>query len=604
MGTNKERIEIIEKELGGLHEGIQGVTSKIQSLEETITRLSDSIMQNQLSSTTVNQDNQHRDRQQFEHGVTSKIQQIEESIRKFADSSGNARGSGSLTSPDPSKSSFLIHGRNTTGTGRSFQSKLTKLEFPKFSGGDPTIWINRVDQFCAFQEVAVEDKVRLASFHLEGEANYWWQWYKKTMDDEHSNITWETFEDEIRSRFGPTEADDFDEALTRIRQVGTLRDYQQEFEQLSTRVRGWTQKALVGAFMGGLKWEIAEGIRIFKPKSIKEAMSLARIKDDEIRKRRAHFVPRTTSKASGTSSRPIPSTVKKLTWDEMQKRRAQGLCFNCPEKFTAGHRCQGPTLMLLEEPHVMGENFECEADPIGSEEEPEITLHALTGWLGPRTMRIEVGVANQKLIALIDSGSTHNFFNDRIARRLNFPINPITQFHVRVANGEQIRCQGKYNNIEVIAQGNQFLIDFFSIPLHGIDMVLGNQWLETLGMVHCDWKNLTMSFEINQKATELQGIQEKQIQDMTLAQLTHVDPNQQTLFVLCPMEVREANQHHHPELQPLLVRFTELFKEPTQLPHSREVEHQIVLKDGVDAVNVRPYRYAHFQKEEIEKQVQ
>uniref|UniRef100_A0A6N2LI86 Alcohol dehydrogenase-like N-terminal domain-containing protein n=1 Tax=Salix viminalis TaxID=40686 RepID=A0A6N2LI86_SALVM len=40
--------------------------------------------------------------------------------------------------------------------------------------------------------------------------------------------------------------------------------------------------------------------------------------------------------------------MKRLSWEEMQKKRAQGLCFNCEEKFTPGHRCKGPQLLLLE----------------------------------------------------------------------------------------------------------------------------------------------------------------------------------------------------------------------------------------------------------------
>ena len=34
-----------------------------------------------------------------------------------------------------------------------------------------------------------------------------------------------------------------------------------EFERLENRVQGWSQRALVGTFMGGLKLEIAEAIR-------------------------------------------------------------------------------------------------------------------------------------------------------------------------------------------------------------------------------------------------------------------------------------------------------------------------------------------------------
>lgn len=46
-----------------------------------------------------------------------------------------------------------------------------------------------------------------------------------------------------------------------------------------------------------------------------------------------------------------------------------------------------------------------------------------------------------------------------------------------------------------------------------------------------------------------------------------------------------------------------IFQEPKQLPPTREVDHHILLKEGTEPINVRPYRYAYFQKVEIEKQV-
>lgn len=62
--------------------------------------------------------------------------------------------------------------------------------------------------------------------------------------------------------------------------MGSLRDYQKEFERLGNRVHGWTHKALVGTFMGQLKLDIAEDIRMFKPKPLKEVASLACMRDD------------------------------------------------------------------------------------------------------------------------------------------------------------------------------------------------------------------------------------------------------------------------------------------------------------------------------------
>ena len=40
------------------------------------------------------------------------------------------------------------------------------------------------------------------------------------------------------------------------------------------------------------------------------------------------------------------------------------------------------------------------------------------------------------------------------------------------------------------------------------------------------------------------------------------------------------------------------------LPPTWEVDHDIALKEWTKPINVRPYRYAHYQKNEIEKQVQ
>ncbi|KAJ0041053.1 hypothetical protein Pint_26951 [Pistacia integerrima] len=78
------------------------------------------------------------------------------------------------------------------------------------------------------------------------------------------------FRRRLWAQFRPNECEDFDEALSKVKQVGSLRGYQKEFEKLGNRVQEWTQKALVGTFMGGLKPEIADSIRMLKPKSLKE----------------------------------------------------------------------------------------------------------------------------------------------------------------------------------------------------------------------------------------------------------------------------------------------------------------------------------------------
>ena len=57
-------------------------------------------------------------------------------------------------------------------------------------------------------------------------------------------------------------------------------------------------------------------------------------------------------------------------------------------------------------------------------------------------------------------------------------------------------------------------------------------------------------------------------------------------------------------MQALLEEYSDVFVASTSLPPAREIDHKIPLKDGTEAINVRPYRYAYFQKTEIENQVQ
>lgn len=56
-------------------------------------------------------------------------------------------------------------------------------------------------------------------------------------------------------------------------------------------MQGWTQKALVGKFMGGLKPKLADGIRMFKPKSLKDAINLARMRDEQLARQRRFIWP-------------------------------------------------------------------------------------------------------------------------------------------------------------------------------------------------------------------------------------------------------------------------------------------------------------------------
>nr|GEY71174.1 hypothetical protein [Tanacetum cinerariifolium] len=57
------------------------------------------------------------------------------------------------------------------------------------------------------------------------------------------------------------------------------------------------------------------------------------------------------------------------------------------------------------------------------------------------------------------------------------------------------------------------------------------------------------------------------------------------------------------DINDLLAEFEDVFSLPQGLPPCRGHEHSIILKDGIEPISVRPYRYAQAQKDEIKKLV-
>ena len=75
------------------------------------------------------------------------------------------------------------------------------------------------------------------------------------------------------------------------------------------------------------------------------------------------------------------------------------------------------------------------------------------------------------------------------------------------------------------------------------------------------------------------------------------------LFSLGSPQVQTTCSFVPVQVQQLLEKYKELFAELNGLPPKRMQDHKIPLLPGQGSVCVRPYRYPHFQKSEIEKLV-
>ncbi len=76
----------------------------------------------------------------------------------------------------------------------------------------------------------------------------------------------------------------------------------------------------------------------------------------------------------------------------------------------------------------LGEPEEIRVEEVEPEEESEgepqgaellgISMHALAGALAPRTMRLMGRILGQQVVILIETGSTHSFVDQNLAKRL------------------------------------------------------------------------------------------------------------------------------------------------------------------------------------------
>eukprot|EP00268_Persea_americana_P002744 TRINITY_DN10847_c0_g2_i3.p1 TRINITY_DN10847_c0_g2~~TRINITY_DN10847_c0_g2_i3.p1 ORF type:complete len:146 (+),score=23.58 TRINITY_DN10847_c0_g2_i3:612-1049(+) len=130
-------------------------------------------------------------------------------------------------------------------------------------------------------------------------------------------------------------------------------------------------------------------------------------------------------------------------------------------------------------------------------ETPEISLHAISGTRALETLLVKGSLGHVAVSILVYSGSTHNFVSEKLAKKVG--LRPLlgAGFEVVVASGDKLVSLGKCTKIQLNVQGVPIYVDFYLLPLDGYDVVLGTQWLCTLGPIVWDFSKLQMKFHIN-----------------------------------------------------------------------------------------------------------
>ncbi|CAL9004077.1 unnamed protein product [Prunus brigantina] len=500
-----------------------------------------------------------------------------------------------------------------------------KIDLYRFTGKDPYAWLTTAERYLDLHEVPPHLHVKVAAVHLIDDAALWMRWFETRFP----NPSWTSFSEALLAHFGYGDPLDFNSALSHIQQTGTLDDYNAEFTKLSCRALDWSDDQLKGVYVGGLTTELRDNVLIHHPANLNAAKRLARAFDNRRKSTRIQFRPFSPRLSQGASSRPpslpaasaTPSVTSgqppicRLSQAEVQDRREKNLCFNCDEPFRAGHRYKRPQLLMIDADwDVSDESFEeaityevvhgtPKITPDHEESEPSLTIHALTGSPCTRTMRLQGFIGKMGLTIFIDTGSTHNLLNPYIAKRLGLTIDSSQPpKRIQVANNDIIETKGFVSQVQVSLQDYTLVTDCYLHAVSGCDLILGPDWLDTLGFISWNFKKKIMVFKVDGEIHRLVGQTKTEASLVDCHVMTQLLAQERLGILAQLVSVEDSATSSSPpaSVQPLLSQFADLFTTPTGLPPQRRIDHRIPLLHGTQPVNVRPYRYPHFQKIEIE----
>lgn len=114
-----------------------------------------------------------------------------------------------------------------------------------------------------------------------------------------------------------------------------------------------------------------------------------------------------------------------------------------------------------------------------------------------RAMRLLGSIGTCHILVFVDSGTDLNFLNPAIATSLSLDIDLSMVEPVAVANGRLCYTKGVARNVSIYVQDYVFSSDIRFLSVMGYDLVIGVEWLESLGYIGWHFKHKIMEFQVD-----------------------------------------------------------------------------------------------------------
>ncbi|XP_050874662.1 uncharacterized protein LOC127077172 [Lathyrus oleraceus] len=178
------------------------------------------------------------------------------------------------------KKGETLEGEASVGSAQS-ESCLAgkKVKLPLFDGDDPVAWITRAEIYFDVQNTSDDMRVKLARLSMEGSTIHWFNLLMETKDE----LSWEKMKRALIARYGGRRLENPFEELSTLRQKGSVEEFVEAFELLSSQVGRLPEEQYLGYFMSGLKPQIRRRVRTLNPRNRMEMMRIAKDVEEELK---------------------------------------------------------------------------------------------------------------------------------------------------------------------------------------------------------------------------------------------------------------------------------------------------------------------------------
>ncbi|MCH97071.1 hypothetical protein A2U01_0018064, partial [Trifolium medium] len=291
---------------------------------------------------------------------------------------------------------------------------------------------------------------------------------------------------------------------------------------------------------------------------------------------------------------------RRLSPAELEDRHKRGLCFKCGEKWGRENTCKFKHMSFKLCEDSEGEREEEEVKEEGSDAEVvheetktlQLSLQSKEGFTSNQSFKVWVMIGDRKVLTLIDSGATSNFIASGLVKELELPLVDTPTYVVEVGNGEKVSNKGVCRELSFYIQGVKFQQHFFLMELGGTEMLLGMDWLASLGSIGANFSELCLKWSSNGFNYTIQGDPALCNKQASVKAMVKALSDNGIGFYLQSLETSKQTDQPEcvdAELEKIMAEFEEVFNLPSGLPPIREHDHAIILKPGADIPNIRPY---------------